>query len=158
MISVINSSLHNVINRHPNFLKSTIIKYNLYLLNRRYFDNENDNSAITYFEYLKYRFLLMGDASFVTEDYLLNKYNLHDISFLKVGHHGSSTSTSIDFIDKINPKVSLISVGKNNSYGHPNREVIENLENSKIYRTDIDGTIQIILNRKGCKIRKYMQD
>ena len=57
------------------------------------------------------------------------------------------------FIDEINPKYSIISVGKNNRYGHPNKEVLDNLENSKIYRTDQDGSIEIKLNKNGCKIR-----
>ena len=126
--------------------------YKMYFLNDKIFANENDNSIVIYFEYYKYRFLLMGDASFNTEDYLLEKYNIHDISFLKVGHHGSSTSSSKDFIEKITPRVALISVGLNNSYGHPDKEVLNNLDSSIIYRTDRDGTIEIILNKKVCRI------
>lgn len=120
----------------------------LYFLNKKIYDNENDNSSIIYFQYLKYQFLFMGDSSFVVEDYLLEAYNLKNISFLKVGHHGSSTSSSKKFIDTINPQVSLISVGQN-SYGHPNNEVLNNLSNSLIYRTDIMGSINIkIKNNK----------
>ena len=95
----------------------------------------------------------MGDASFKVEDYLLEKYNINNISFLKVGHHGSSTSSSYDFIKSINPKVSLISVGENNFYGHPSKEVLDTLSNSKIYRTDIDGGIVIKINKNSCKVR-----
>ena len=71
----------------------------------------------------------------------MNKYNLSDIDVLKVGHHGSKTSSSKEFISEINPKYSVISVGMNNRYGHPNKEVIDNLKNSKIFRTDEDGSI-----------------
>ena len=85
--------------------------------------------------------MFMGDASVTTEKEILNKYNLPDIDVLKVGHHGSKTSSSKDFIDEINPNYSIISVGKNNRYGHPNKEVLNNLKNSKIYRTDEDGSI-----------------
>ena len=89
----------------------------------------------------------MGDASVEVEEDLIKKYNLKDIDVLKVGHHGSKTSSSKEFIDEINPKYSIISVGKNNRYGHPNKEVLENLENSKIYRTDQDGSIMFKIKR-----------
>ena len=85
--------------------------------------------------------MFMGDAGVEKEKDILNKYNLSNIDVLKVGHHGSKTSSSKEFIDEINPKYGIISVGKNNRYGHPNKEVLNNLENSKIYRTDQDGSI-----------------
>ena len=97
----------------------------------------------------------MGDCSFVVEDYLLENYNLKDISFLKVGHHGSSTSTTKEFVDIINPKISLISVGQNN-YGHPSEEVLDNLKESKIYRTDKQGSIMFKIEKNKLKIEKYM--
>ena len=78
----------------------------------------------------------MGDAGTIKEKDILNKYNLKHIDFLKVGHHGSNTSSSKEFINEMNPKYSIISVGKNNRYGYPNKEVLNVLENSKIYRTD----------------------
>ena len=91
----------------------------------------------------------MGDASTTTEKEILNKYNIPKIDVLKVGHHGSRTSSSIEFIDEINPKYGVISVGKNNRYGHPNKEVLENLKDSKVYRTDEDGSIMFkIKNNK----------
>ena len=132
----------NNINKIP-FLNSYI-----YLLNTKEFSNENDNSIVTYFEHQKYKFLFMGDSSSKTEEYLINNYNLTNISFLKVGHHGSNTSSSSLFINKINPKVSLISVGRNNFYHHPSKEVLTNLSNSVIYRTDIDKSIKIKINNK----------
>ena len=82
----------------------------------------------------------------------MNKYNLSEIDVLKVGHHGSRTSSSKDFIDKVNPKYSVISVGKNNRYGHPNKEVLENLKDSKIYRTDQDGSIMFKIKKDKFKI------
>lgn len=127
---------------------------NIYFLNNKVHDNENDNSSVIYFEYLKYKFLFMGDSSFVVEDYLLNKYNLSDVSFLKVAHHGSSTSTTKEFIDVVNPKISLISVGENN-YGHPSKDVLNNLKNSKIYRTDLDGSVTFKLNKNILQIKRY---
>ena len=127
----------------------------LYFLNDKIFDNENDNSNVIYFEYLKYKFLFMGDASSNVEDYIMSRYNLSDISFLKVGHHGSKTSSSKKFIDYVNPKISLISLGRGNIYGHPNKEVLENLNNSKIYRTDLDGSINIKINKNKLRIETY---
>ena len=80
---------------------------------------------------------------------ILTRYNLSNIDVLKVGHHGSKTSSSKDFINEINPKYSIISVGKNNRYGHPNKEVLDILSESKIYRTDEDGSIMFkIKNNK----------
>lgn len=94
----------------------------------------------------------MGDASSTTEKEILNKYNLPDIDVLKVGHHGSKTSSSKTFINEINPRYSVISVGKNNRYGHPNKEVLDNLEDSKIYRTDQNGTIILKIKNNKLKI------
>ena len=87
------------------------------------------------------------------EEDLIEKYNLQDIDVLKVGHHGSRTSSSQDFIDKINPKYSIISVGKNNRYGHPNKEVLNNLDDSKIYRSDQDGSIMFKIKNNKLEIK-----
>ena len=97
--------------------------------------------------------MFMGDAGVEKEKDILDKYNISDIDVLKVGHHGSKTSSSEKFINSINPKYSLISVGKNNRYGHPKESVLDTLSNSKIYRTDIDGSIEIKLNKNGYKFR-----
>ena len=69
-----------------------------------------------------------------------------------IGHHGSKTNSNLEFIGKINPKYSIISVGKNNRYGHPNKEVLDNLGNSKIYRTDQDGSIMFKIKNNKLKI------
>lgn len=132
-----------------NINKINLSNHTIYLLNNTKYNNENDNSIITYFTYQKYKFLYMGDASITTEDNLLENYNLNNISILKVGHHGSNTSSSKDFISQINPSISLISVGKNNIYHHPNKEVINNLSKSRIYRTDINNMVKLTINSKG---------
>ena len=127
----------------------SIDKNKLYFFQTKEYDNENDNSNVIYTELNGYKFMFMGDASVTTEKEILDKYNLPNIDVLKVGHHGSKTSSSKYFINKINPKYSIISVGKNNRYGHPNDSVLENLNSSKIYRTDQDGSIMIkIKNNK----------
>ena len=134
-------------------IKELIIDKNkLYFLQTKEFDNENDNSNVIYTELNGYKFMFMGDASNTIEYEILNEYNLPDIDVLKVGHHGSKTSSSEEFINEIKPKYSIISVGKNNRYGHPNKEVLENLDNSKIYRTDQDGSIMFKIKNNKLKI------
>lgn len=132
-----------------NINKINLSNHTIYLLNNTKYNNENDNSIITYFTYQKYKFLYMGDATITTEDNLLENYNLNNISILKVGHHGSNTSSSKDFISQINPSISLISVGENNIYHHPNKEVTNNLSKSRIYRTDINNMVKLTINSKG---------
>ena len=121
----------------------------LYFLNTKDYGNENDNSSVIYTELDYYKFLFMGDAGVEVEEDLIEKYNLNDIDVLKVGHHGSNTSSSKIFINNIKPKYAIISVGKNNRYGHPKSSVLDTLSNSKIYRTDLDGSIMFkIKNNK----------
>lgn len=129
--------------------------YTFSFLNSDTYDNENDNSLVTYFKYLDYTFIYMGDASSTRENDIIKKYNLEKITILKVGHHGSKTSSSKEFINEINPKYSIISVGKNNRYGHPNKEVLKNLKNSQIYRTDEDGSIMVKIKNNELKIETY---
>jgi len=124
----------------------------LYFLNNKLYDNENDNSSVIYTELNNHKFLFMGDVSVEVEADLIEKYNLKDIDVLKVGHHGSKTSSGKAFIDEMNPKYSIISVGKNNLYGHPNKEVLENLKDSKIYRTDKDGSVMFKIKNNKLKI------
>ena len=125
----------------------------LYFLGTKEYDNENDNSNVIYTDLNGYKFMFMGDASVTTEKEILDKYNLPDIDVLKVGHHGSKTSSGKDFIDEIHPRYSVISVGKKNRYGHPNKEVLENLKDSKIYRTDQDGSIMFKLKSNKLEIK-----
>jgi len=124
----------------------------LYFLQTNIYSNENDNSNVIYTEINGYKFMFMGDASITTEKEIMSKYNLPEIDVVKVGHHGSKTSSDKNFINEINPNYSIISVGKNNRYGHPNKEVLENLEDSKIYRTDEDGSIMFKIKNNKLKI------
>ena len=133
-----------------------IDKNNLYFLQTKEYDNENDNSNVIYTELNGYKFMFMGDASSTTEKEIMSIYNLPDIDVLKVGHHGSRTSSSEEFINVIDPKYSIISVGKNNRYGHPNKEVLDKLEKSKIYRTYEYGSIMFKLKNNKLKIEKCM--
>ena len=129
-----------------------IDKNKLYFLQTKDFGNENDNSNVIYTELDGYKFMFMGDASIKTEKEILKEYELPNIDILKVGHHGSRTSSSKEFIDELNSKYALISVGENNKFNHPNKEVLENLNNSKIYRTDQDGSIMFKIKNNKLKI------
>ncbi len=124
----------------------------LYFLQTKEYDNENDNSNVIYTKLYGYKFMFMGDAGVDKEKDILDKYNISNVDVLKVGHHGSKTSSSKSFINEINPKNSIISVGKNNRYGHPNKEVLNNLKGSKIYRTDQDGSIMFNIKNNKLKI------
>lgn len=130
---------------YQNVEELSLNKNKLYFLNTKLYDNENDNSSVIYTNINNHKILLMGDAGVGVEEELIKKYNLKNIDILKVGHHGSKTSSSIDFVNYINPKISLISVGEDNKFNHPNQEVLEVLKNGKIYRTDKEGTITIKL-------------
>ena len=133
---------------------SCIKELNIDKKNKLYFlqTKEYDNSNVIYTELNGYKFMFMGDASSSTENEIMNKYNLPNIDVLKVGHHGSKTSSRREFINSINPKISLISVGKNNRYGHPNKEVLDSLNKSRIYRTDIDGSVMFKIKNSKLKV------
>ena len=135
--------------------KLNIDNNKLYFLQTKEYDNENDNSNVIYSKYGTFKFLFMGDAGIEKEKDILEKYNISDVYVLKVGHHGSKRSSSFEFINEINPKYSIISVGKNNRYGHPNKEVLNNLDNSKIYRTDEDGSILFKIKNNKFQIETY---
>lgn len=143
----------NNISYFKGFNKLNIGDVKFEFLNTEFYDNENDNSNVIYLKINNYKFLFMGDAGNNREKSILEKYNLKDIDFLKVGHHGSKTSSSAYFINNINPKYSLISVGKNNRYGHPKETVLSLLNKTNIYRTDLNGSVLIRLNKNGYKIR-----
>ena len=112
----------------------------------------NDASIILKVTHGDNTFLFTGDASSKVEKEILNKNIESDV--LKVGHHGSYYSTCDEFLDKVNPKYAVISVGKGNSYKHPSFETLKKLENKniEIYRTDEAGTIKITSDGSNLKV------
>lgn len=153
----INNIEKKINNKEVLMLKNFVIdNIKVNSLNNNVFNNENDDSTILLFNIYDYKFLFMGDASIKTEEYLLNNYILPNVDILKVGHHGSYTSTSTDFINVIKPKYSVISVGENNMYKHPNKSVLDILDNTKLFRTDVDGTIEVKISKKGYKVKTYV--
>lgn len=133
--------------------KLNIDNSKLHFLQTKEYDNENDNSNVIYTKLDGYKFMFMGDARVEKEKEILEKYNLSNIDVLKVGHHESKTSGGRTVINKINPKYSIISVGMNNRYGHPNKEVLNDLKQSKVYRTDQDGIIMFKIKNDKLKIK-----
>ena len=111
------------------------------------FSDENDSSSILLMYYKNKKILLTGDASKKSEEYILNKYNIGKIDVLKIGHHGSKTSTSDELLEELRPSLAIISCGKNNRFNHPHKETIDKLKEYRIkyLRTDISGTIRIDL-------------
>ncbi len=105
----------------------------------------NDSSIILRVTYGQNSFLFTGDASFEAENALLRAGTDLHADVLKVGHHGSSDSTSEAFLAAVDPKYAIISVGKQNSYGHPSSATLESLRNTclNVYRTDLHGDILI---------------
>lgn len=108
-----------------------------------YEGDENDSCLVFLLSFMKKKWLFTGDASIDSEEAILNSGVNIDCDVLKVGHHGSKTSTSERFLKAASPSEAIISCGVKNKYGHPSKEVIDRLNkyNVKIRRTDLEGTI-----------------
>lgn len=123
----------------------------------------NNNSLVCKLNYKNFSMLFTGDIENQTERILVSKYkntNILNSEILKVGHHGSKTSSNEEFLALIKPKIALIGVEKNNKFGHPNLEVLERLNkfNCKVYRTDNNGEISIIIKDKDrIKVNKVIE-
>jgi len=109
----------------------------------------NDASVVVLVSWRGFRALLTGDAYADVEKGIANEVG--DIDVLKVGHHGSDTSSDSSFLATIRPEVALISVGRRNRYGHPSPRVVNRLEGvgATVYRTDRSGAVRVIVRRDG---------
>ena len=117
---------------------------NIYVLSPSYIQEESNlNSIVFKLTFNDNSFLFMGDAEEENEKEILHSFKLNNINFIKIGHHGSNSSSSLEFIKKISPDIAAISCGYKNQYGHPHREGINNLKQNhvSIYRTDRIGDI-----------------
>ncbi|NFT92015.1 MBL fold metallo-hydrolase [Clostridium botulinum] len=103
----------------------------------------NNYSIVCKLKYGNTSYLFTGDAESLSEGEILAKQLDISADVLKLGHHGSHSSTSQAFLDKVNPKYAIVSCGKENDYGHPHQETIDklNTKNIEILRTDVSGTI-----------------
>lgn len=119
-------------------------------------EEENDSSIILYGERGENTLLFMGDASIKSEQELLKTYTLKEIDFLKIGHHGSRTSSSESFLAQIKPKVGLISAGVDNSFNHPHQDVVKRYQQygTTLFSTITDGMVEINFTTR--KIKTYM--
>lgn len=114
------------------------------------YSNLNDYSAVIHLTFGNTSFLFTGDAEEQPESEMVASGTNLKADVLKIGHHGSSSSTSSTFLNKVSPKHAVIMLGKDNSYGHPHEETINKLTNAgiKIYRTDMNGTIIVTSDSK----------
>ncbi len=119
----------------------------------------NNLSLVSILSTNKYRVLFTGDIEEDAEYFVLDKLN-NKVDIIKIPHHGSKTSSTERLLEKIVPKVGIISVGRNNIYGHPNKEVIDryNALNTKLYRTDEMGLIKIILDDDNYTINTFLEN
>ncbi|MFC4320847.1 DNA internalization-related competence protein ComEC/Rec2 [Litchfieldia salsa] len=111
---------------------------------------ENNQSVVIYTMLGGQKWLFTGDLEREGEQELVNRYPKLEVDVLKVGHHGSNTSTTQVFLEHFNPKTGIISVGQNNRYGHPHPELIDRLQAASlnIYRTDLNGAISFKFSKK----------
>ncbi len=117
-----------------------------------YYENLNDYSIVLKLTYKDISFLFTADAEYEAETNIVADVK-SDV--LKVGHHGSTSSTSNNFLKRVDPKIAVISVGKNNDYGHPHEKILNRLRENKVkvYRTDLNGNIVITSDGKKLKVR-----
>ena len=124
------------------------IAFRILAPNKASYSATNNYSVVVKLTYGNNTFMLTGDAESESESEILAKYPASELraDFLKVGHHGSSTSTSTAFLTAVSPSIASISCGEDNKYNHPHRETIEKLQgaNIKVYRTDLLGTIVFV--------------
>lgn len=133
------------------------LKIEIFGPNKESYSNTNDYSIVAKITYGDNSFLFTGDAEKTSEIEMIEKgYNLSS-DVLKVGHHGSTTSTSESFLKEVNPKYGIISCEKGNTYGHPHKEIIELLNeyNVKVLRTDEQGTIVLTSDGKEISVDGY---
>jgi competence protein ComEC len=111
----------------------------------------NDDSLVLRFDYGAASALLEGDAEARSEDTMLKHQRLAPVTLLKIGHHGSKTSTNPDFLQAVMPQQAVISVGRHNTFGHPRAEVLGRLESAHVrtFRTDRSGAESFLLTQKG---------
>lgn len=123
----------------------------------------NNNALVCKLYYKDFTILFTGDIEEKAENIIYKMYKNSKVlksDILKVAHHGSKSSSTEEFLKLVSPKIALIGVGKNNLYGHPSNIVINRLERigTKIYRTDENGEISIIVNNKGnVKAREFIK-
>lgn len=131
-------------------------KLNFQILDHTLKSEENDNSIISYLNIFNTKFIFMGDAPKEVENEIINKYKIQ-VDVIKIGHHGSKTSSDYNFLKTIKPKYAIISSGRNNIYNHPHKETLDTLNslNIKYFNTQDFGTILIKISKKNRTFLTY---
>ncbi len=139
---------NQIINIEPDCFLNII--YPITSLYQQKIDNVNNSSIVSRLVCHNSSFLFMGDAETEIEDKILNTNLNIKSNVIKISHHGSVTASSEKFLEKVDPKIAIIMVGKNNNFNHPSLRLIKRLDklNIKLFRTDQDGTIKIISDGK----------
>lgn len=114
-------------------------------------EDENDTSLLYNVKYGEFNCVFTGDMTRFAEQNLIDLGKAPECDVLKIAHHGSDTSTSENWIDALNPKCAVISVGADNGYGLPSNEVLDRLDGREVLRTDENGDIKIIGDKKGIR-------
>lgn len=125
----------------------------------------NNNAIVCNLHYKDFSMLFTGDIEEIAEQQIIELYsknkNMLRANILKVGHHGSKTSSTSEFINIVKPQIAVIGVGKNNKFGHPSDVILKRLNNlnCNIFRTDLNGEISIEIDKKGkYKIKKQINN
>lgn len=126
---------------------------------QKQYTNLNDNSIGLRITYKKAAIVLAGDMGKEAEESVIESKTPLRAQVLQVGHHGSASSSSPEWLGAIRPKIAIISCGRHNIYRHPSREVIDRLHwtGTRIYRTDMHGAIDVITDGKTISIKTYKQ-
>ena len=147
-----------IVQKGDNLIIEKNLKIEILWPNNQEFISENilnNNSLICKLKFNSFSMLFTGDIEKLAEEHIVKEYKKNpqclNATILKVGHHGSKTSSTEEFLNVVKPKMALIGVGEDNKFGHPNEDVIERLKNmkTKIYRTDKMGEICVYVNKNG---------
>jgi competence protein ComEC len=133
------------------------VKFEMLSPNKDKYESLNNYSPVIKVKYGEKVFLLTGDAEKLSESEILSKGYDIKADVIKIGHHGSSSSSSKEFIKKVNPVYAVVSCGQGNDYNHPHKETVKLLSSLgiKLYRTDIDGSIVFTTDGKSIKINTF---
>lgn len=123
-------------------------------------ENENNQSLVLLLDYLGTKVLLTGDIEQETEALLVKEISTLSANILKAPHHGSDTSSTMDFIEKVDPEIAIIQVGKNNRFGLPSKEVLKRYQDKeiKIYRNDKNGAIMVNIQKDKVNIKTMLEE
>lgn len=117
----------------------------------------NNNSIVAQFKCMDFKMLFTGDIEKIAEKKIIELYNNSnklESTVIKIAHHGSKTSSTKEFLEKVKAKIAVIGVGENNNFGHPNQEILERITKlgTRVYRTDVNGEISLIYKNKKIKV------